>query len=33
VKITEEKGVGVCSLIRNTLGVEGRAKTPKWGLR
>jgi hypothetical protein len=32
VKTTEEEGVRVHSLARNTLGVEGRAKAPGWGL-
>jgi hypothetical protein len=26
-------GVGVCSLTRNTSGVEGHAGTPGWGLK
>jgi len=32
VKTTEGKGegVGARSLVRNTLGVEGRAGTPRW---
>jgi len=29
---TVEKGVGICSLARNILGVEVRAQTPRWGL-
>jgi hypothetical protein len=28
----EEQGVGARSLARNTLGVEGRAGAPGWGL-
>jgi hypothetical protein len=32
VKTMEEKGIGVCSLTRNTLGVEGRVGAPGWGL-
>jgi hypothetical protein len=30
VKIAEGKGIGVRSLVRNTLGVEGRARAPRW---
>jgi hypothetical protein len=30
VKITKGKGVGVCSLVHNTLGVKGRAGAPGW---
>jgi hypothetical protein len=30
---TSEEGVGVHSLVRNTLGVEGHAKPLSWGLR
>jgi len=33
VKTTEEEGVGVCSLARNILGVEGRAGVLGWGLK
>jgi hypothetical protein len=33
VEIPEGKGVGACSLARSTLGVEGRAGAPRWGLR
>jgi len=29
VKIAKGEGVGVHSLVRNTLGVEGRVKAPK----
>jgi hypothetical protein len=25
-----ERGIGACSLARNTLRVEGRARTPEW---
>ncbi len=32
VKIAKTKGIRACSLIRNTLGVKGRAKDPKCGL-
>jgi hypothetical protein len=32
VKTLEGKGVGARSLARNTLGVKGRAKAPRWGL-
>ncbi len=32
VKIAKTKGIRACSLIRNTLGVKGRAKAPGWGL-
>jgi hypothetical protein len=32
VKILEGQGVGACSLVRNTLGVEGHIGAPKWGL-
>jgi hypothetical protein len=27
------QGVGAFSLVRNTLGVEGRVRVPGWGLR
>jgi hypothetical protein len=30
VKITEGDGVGACSLVRNTLGVEGHVGAPGW---
>jgi hypothetical protein len=30
VKTTEGKKIGACSLARNTLGVERRARAPKW---
>jgi len=30
---TMEEGVGVRSLVRNTLGVEGHVGVPRWGLR
>jgi hypothetical protein len=33
VKTTEGEGVGVRSLAQNTLGVKGRVRTPRWGLR
>jgi hypothetical protein len=26
------EGVGACSLVHGTLGVEGRARAPGWGL-
>jgi hypothetical protein len=29
----EEETIGVHSLVRNTSGVEGRARAPGWGLR
>jgi hypothetical protein len=32
VKTSEEQKVGACSLVRNTLGVEGHAGVPRWGL-
>ncbi len=32
MKTTEEQGVGAHSMARNTLGVEGRARVPRWGL-
>ncbi len=32
VKISEEEGVGARSLVRNTSGVEGRARAPRLGL-
>ncbi len=32
MKTTEGKRVGACSLARSTLGVEGRAGAPRWGL-
>jgi len=32
VKTTEREKVGVHSLVHNTLGVEGRAGAPRWGL-
>jgi hypothetical protein len=33
VKTIKEKGIGVHSLMHNTLGVEGCAGAPKWGLK
>jgi hypothetical protein len=33
VETMEEEGVRVCSVARNTLGVEGHARAPGWGLR
>jgi hypothetical protein len=33
VKTIKEKGIGVHSLMHNTLGVEGCARAPKWGLK
>jgi len=30
LKTTKGKGVGVCSLVRNTLGVKGHAEAPRW---
>jgi hypothetical protein len=30
VKTTKGKKVGVCSLARNTLGVEGYDEAPRW---
>ncbi len=33
VEIPEGKRVGACSLARNTLGVKGRVRAPRWGLR
>jgi hypothetical protein len=30
LKIAKGKGVGSCSLVRSTLGVEGRARAPGW---
>jgi hypothetical protein len=30
---TTKGGIGVCSLVHNTLGVEGRVGAPRWGLR
>jgi hypothetical protein len=33
VKTTEGQGVGVRSLVHNTLGVEGHVGAPKWGLK
>jgi hypothetical protein len=32
VETVEERGVGVCSLVCSTLGVEGRARALGWGL-
>ncbi len=32
MKIVKGQGVGARSLARNTLGVEGRAGAPEWGL-
>ncbi len=32
VKTMEGKGIGVRSLACNTLGIEGRAGAPRWGL-
>jgi hypothetical protein len=32
MKIMEEQGVGAHSLTRNTLGLKGRVKAPRWGL-
>jgi hypothetical protein len=32
MKIVKEKGVGVCSLTRNTYGVRKACWAPKWGL-
>jgi len=32
VKIIEGKRIGMRSLTRNTLGVEGHAGAPRWGL-
>jgi hypothetical protein len=32
VKIMEGEGVGACSLVHNTLGVEGRVGASRWGL-
>jgi hypothetical protein len=32
VKTMEGERVGVCSLVRNTLGVERHVGAPKWGL-
>jgi len=32
MKATEEQGVGARSLVRNTLGVEGRVGAPGWDL-
>jgi len=32
VKIAEGEGIGVRSLIRNTLGVKGSARVLGWGL-
>jgi len=32
VKTTEGKGIGVRSLVRNTLGVEGHVGTLRWGI-
>jgi hypothetical protein len=28
----EEKGAGICSLTRSTLGVKGHVGAPRWGL-
>jgi hypothetical protein len=33
VKTIKEKGIGVHSLMHNTLRVEGCAGAPKWGLK
>jgi hypothetical protein len=33
LKTTKGKGVLMRSLVRNTLGVEGHARAPRWGLR
>jgi hypothetical protein len=32
-KTKEGEGVGTCSLVRNTSGVEGHARVPRWGLK
>jgi hypothetical protein len=32
VKTTKGKGIGARSLAHSILGVEGRAKAPRWGL-
>ncbi len=32
MKATEEQGVEARSLAHNTLGVEGHARAPRWGL-
>jgi hypothetical protein len=32
MKTTKGERVGACSLARNTLGVEGHAEAPRWGL-
>jgi hypothetical protein len=32
MKTTKEEEVGVCSLVRSTLGLEGCARTLGWGL-
>jgi len=32
MKTMKEEKIGLCSLARNTLGVEGRVGTPGWGL-
>jgi hypothetical protein len=32
VKTTKGEGIGVRFLIRNTSGVEGGARAPRWGL-
>ncbi len=32
MKTIEGEGVGACSLVHNTLEVEGRARVPRWGL-
>jgi len=32
MKTTEREGVGACSLAHSTLGVEGCARIPGWGL-
>jgi hypothetical protein len=33
MKITKGERVGVCSLVHNTLRVDGHAGVPEWGLR
>ncbi len=30
---TTEKGIGVCSIVCNTSGIEGCARAPGWGLK
>ncbi len=32
MKTTKEQRIGARSLVRSTLGVEGRAGAPEWGL-